>query len=372
MLRRHVLLLAGLAPLLFPSSELSAQAVRGRLLDASSAEPVAGALIVLLDAAGSELASTVTSARGTYHLRAPGAGRFRLRAERIGFQSSLSGEITLLAGETATEELTASSSAIVLPVLSVESESECHVRPEEGEATYALWEEARKALEITERTATAYRFDAVTYQRHVNLWGEPLEPGDRQFVSYAGRHPWRSVPIDELEEHGYAREAEEGTYYYGPDAEVLLSDQFLDSHCFRYRRGGDDDLVVGLAFEPVRPESDRVDVAGVLWMNRETSQLRTLDFRYTGVERPTQLGTGPGPYGQMEFDQLPGGGWIVREWWIRTPTGSRQRGVQTYVTYAQQGGRVNHTEKLGASPADMRPVPSVYGPPPSTDSTGTP
>ena len=210
---------------------LSAQAVRGRLLDASSAEPVAGALIVLLDADGAEVTSTVTSARGTYHLRAPGAGVFRLRAERIGFQSSLSNDITLLANQTMTEELTASSSAIVLPVLSVESETECRVRPEEGEATYVLWEEARKALEVTERTAADYRFDAITYQRHVNLWGEALEQGDVQFVSYAGRHPWRSVPIEELEEHGYAREAEEGTYFYGPDAEVLLSDQFLDSHC---------------------------------------------------------------------------------------------------------------------------------------------
>ncbi len=350
---------------------LSAQAVRGRLLDASSGEPVAGALIVLLDADGSEVISTVTSARGTYHLRAPGAGVFSIRAERIGFENSLSNEITILAGETVTEELTASSSAIVLPVLAVESESECRVRPEEGEATYVLWEEARKALQVTEQTAAAYRFDAVTYQRHVNLWGEPLEQGDTQVVSYAGRHPWRSVPIAELEEHGYAREAEEGTYFYGPDAEVLLSDQFLDSHCFRYRTG-DDDIVVGLAFEPVRQVDDRVDVDGVLWLNRETSQLRTLEFRYTGIEAPTHLGTGPGPYGQMEFDQLPDGGWIVRDWWIRTPTGSRQQGVQTYVTYAQQGGRVNQTERLDASRRDMRPVPSVYGPPPTADSSGTP
>jgi len=350
---------------------LSAQAVRGRLLDASSAEPVAGALIVLLDADGAEVTSTVTSARGTYLLRAPGAGVFRLRAERIGFQNSLSNDITLLANETVTEELTASSSAIVLPVLAVESETECRVRPEEGYATYVVWEEARKALEITERTAAAHRFEAVTYQRHVNMWGEALERGDVQFVSYAGRHSWRSVSLEELEEHGYAREAEEGTYFYGPDAEVLLSDQFLDSHCFRYRPGGDD-RAVGLAFEPLRTDGDRVDVAGVLWLDGETSRLRTLEFTYTGVEPPTHLGTGPGPYGKVVFDQLPGGGWIVREWWIRTPIGSRDRGVQTYVTYAQQGGRVNRTERLGAARNDMRPVPSVYGPPPSADSSGTP
>ena len=372
MLRRHALILAGLAPLFLTAPDhLPAQAVRGRLLDVRMGEPVAGALIVLVDSNGTELTSTVTSAQGTYHVRAPGAGVFRLRAERIGFENSLSPDITILAGETVTEQLTASSSAIAMPVLEVESESECRVRPEEGYATYVLWEEARKALEITEKTAAAHRFDGVTYQRHVNLWGEALEQGDVQFVSYAGRHPFRSVSIEELEEHGYARRAEEGTYFYGPDAEVLLSDQFLDSHCFRFRTGNDD-LAVGLAFEPLRFDRNRVDVEGVLWINRETSRLRTLEFTYTGVEAPTHLGTGPGPYGQVVFDQLPGGGWIVREWWIRTPTGSRDRGVQTYVTYAQQGGRVNHTERLRASPSDMRPVPSVYSPPPTADSTGTP
>lgn len=364
-------ILAGLAALLFAASGASAQSIRGRLLDASSGEPVAGALIVLLDATGGEVASTVTSARGTYLVRAPGAGMFRLRAERIGFENSVSRDIALLADETVTEELTASSSAIVLPVLAVESETECHVRPDVGEATYVLWEEARKALAVTERTTAAYRFEGVTYQRHVNLWGEPLEQGDTQSVSYAGRHPWRSVPIEELEQHGYAREAKEGTYFYGPDAEVLLSDTFLDGHCFRYRARGDD-VVIGLAFEPVRHEPDRVDVEGTLWLDRETSRLRTLEFRYTGVQPPAHLGTGPGPYGQMVFDRLPEGGWIVREWWIRTPTGSRQRGVHTYVTYAQQGGRVDRTEKLGAGPASRRPVPSVYGPPPGADSSSTP
>jgi len=371
MLGRQVLVPLGLCASLMTATELGAQAVRGRLLDADSGEPVAGALILLVDTRGAEVASTVTSARGTYQVQAPGAGVFRLRAERIGFQNSYSGEIRLLSGQTLTEELTASSSAIVLPILSVESESECRVRPEEGYATYAVWEEARKALEITERTTAAYRFDAVMYQRHVNLWGEPLEQGDVEFVSYAGRHPFRSVPIEQLEEQGYARQAEEGTYYYGPDAEVLLSDQFLNSHCFRYRMG-DDAVVVGLAFEPIRQVPGRVDVQGVLWLQRETAQLRTLEFQYTGVPRPTNLGSGPGPYGQLLFDELPGGGWIVREWWIRTPTGSRQRGVQTYVTYAQQGGRVNRTEPLRNVSVDRRPVPSVYGPPPDPDSSGTP
>jgi hypothetical protein len=359
-----------LALTLVTSDLLVAQAVRGRLVEADSGAPVAGGLIVMFDLEGTEVASTVTGSQGTYHVRAPGAGVFRLRAERIGFESSLSGEIALLSGQVVTEELAASSTAIVLPVLTVESKTECRVRPEEGETTYVVWEEARKALAVTERTAAGYFFDATTYERTVDPWGGTLTAGETEHVSMAGRHPFRSAPIEDLEEHGYARRKPEGTYFYGPDAEVVLSDQFLDSHCFRSRLG-DDDALVGLSFEPVVQGGDRVDVEGVLWLDRESSKLRTLEFRYTGVERPAR-GEGPGPHGEMVFDQLPGGGWIVREWWIRVPLGSQQRGVRTYVTYVQRGGRVRHTEQLGASRSEMAPVPSVYGPPPSSDSSGAP
>ena len=78
MLRRHLLILVGLAT-------------------SCLATPDPGALVVMLNSEGAEVASTVTSAPGTYHLQAPAAGRFRLRAERIGFEDSTSGEIILLA-----------------------------------------------------------------------------------------------------------------------------------------------------------------------------------------------------------------------------------------------------------------------------------
>jgi len=366
--RRHVLILADLATLLLAAEHLDAQSVSGRILDATSGGVVAGALVILLDKEDREVATTVTTARGTYHVRAAGAGVYRLRAERIGFENATTQPFTLLAGQTVNRELSASSTAIVLPVLAVEGETECRVRPGEGEATYVLWEEARKTLRVAERAAADYRFDAVMYERLVNLWGEPLEQGDMEYVSIAGRHPFRSVSVEDLEADGYSRIAEEGTYYFGPDAEVLLSDPFLDSHCFRYRGAGDDP-VVGLAFEPVRQIRNRVDVRGVLWLDRETAQLRTVEFQYTGVARPAALGQGPGPGGQLVFDRTPDGGWIVREWWIRIPAGSRERGVQRYVTYSQEGGRVDHVEPIGARRTDERPVPSVYGPPPAADSS---
>ena len=106
--------LAGvLAMLVFGASQAGAQAVSGRLLDAGSGEPVAGALITLLDADGVEVTTTVTSARGTYHVRAPGAGQFRLRVERIGFQT-LEQQVTVAAGQTATADFAMMTEALGL------------------------------------------------------------------------------------------------------------------------------------------------------------------------------------------------------------------------------------------------------------------
>jgi len=63
MLGRQVLVPLGLCASLMTATELGAQAVRGRLLDADSGEPVAGALILLVDTRGAEVASAVISAR---------------------------------------------------------------------------------------------------------------------------------------------------------------------------------------------------------------------------------------------------------------------------------------------------------------------
>ena len=96
---------AMVALFLTSASAATAQAVSGRLLETGSAQPVMGALVILLDADGSEITTTVTSAAGAYHVRAPGAGQFRLRVERIGFQTTTTDPITLLADETASLEI---------------------------------------------------------------------------------------------------------------------------------------------------------------------------------------------------------------------------------------------------------------------------
>jgi hypothetical protein len=104
--------------------------------------------------------------------------------------------------------------------------------------------------------------------------------------------------------------------YYGPDLPVFLSGVFLAQHCYRVEQaeGAAADSQVGLGFEPVG-RGRQVDVAGVLWLDRESSELRELLFRYTN------LGgwAGRGAQGRVVFERLPNGAWVIRRWSIRMP-----------------------------------------------------
>jgi hypothetical protein len=132
------------------------------------------------------------------------------------------------------------------------------------------------------------------------------------------------VPAEQLERDGYVVAASADSldyHYYGPDAEVLLGDVFVATHCFSARDGGPEHPgLVGLAFEPA-PKRRLPDVTGVLWLERRSLELRFLDFSYTGLWTK-DLG------GRVEFARLASGPWIVAYWWIRTP---RPDTAQRYV-----------------------------------------
>ena len=68
--------------------------------------------------------------------------------------------------------------------------------------------------------------------------------------------------------------------YSAPDARVLLSDEFLDTHCFRIAEAQNGDGRIGLAFEPLE-DSPLRDIEGVLWIDRSTAMLS----RWSSVTR---------------------------------------------------------------------------------------
>lgn len=194
-------------------------------------------------------------------------------------------------------------------------------------------------------------------ERHVR----ELEPGSltirsetRTRTRSMDDRPIRSRPVELLVSDGWVVGDEGGYRYFAPDAHTLLSDPFLATHCLRLRaRDESRPGLVGLEFRPIRPQPERTDIEGVLWLSRETGELEWLDFGYRGLpglaaeHRSDQIG------GRVEFLGVPDGGWIVAKWHIRMPLMIEERdgffgGRRTRLAgIAEEGGRVVRALRRG-------------------------
>ena len=314
-----------------------AQTVRGQLTN-EDGQGLQGAMVVLLSRDGRSVRQVLTSPSGTFELSWT-PGEYRVRADRIGHASTFSDWFRLEDGETVSVELSSRVEAISLGSIDVEADRRCRVRPEEGLAVTQVWEEARKALEAAAWTQERglYRYETMGITRILDRDGRRVLDEDRSFGQGFSRAPFSSLPADSLAEHGYVVEDDQGLVFYAPDAAVLLSDSFLDTHCFRLRQGDDEaEGLIGLEFEPGRGR--RVaDVEGTLWIDPATTLLRWIDFRYTDLPIPDELQSGL-LGGRVEFSALPNGTWIVSDWRLQMPRSSTRRNDLTGQRYAYLEG----------------------------------
>ena len=333
------LLLAITAVHLGLAAPVAAQRIRGQLVEEGSGRAVEGAFIVLIDSAGTELTGVLSDAAGRFVISAPTRGLYRLRADRIGYRSTFSPELALELGQTLEHRMAVPIEAIQLAGITATAEARCVVRPEEGEETARVWEEARKALTATRWTEQQGMFSFQTERYRRTLDSRTLVVQEEQSESgwRSSGPPFETPPADTLVKRGFVQPSSNGQLYYAPSADVLLSDVFLDSHCFGVRSGDDEETdLIGLTFKPL-PGKDAVDVEGVLWLDAKTAELSHLEYRYTGL--PFDMHTAALFGGSQEFERLPSGAWIIRRWWIRGPIRGTGRG---YVSQAiqEEGGAV--------------------------------
>jgi hypothetical protein len=292
--------------------------VAGHVVDAATAAPVGEGFVVLLDEQDREVARTLTAADGRFLIRAPRPGRYRLRSERIAYVAFVAPPFTLEPDQTLTQQLAVTALAVQLAAVEVTGRTTCRLDPDRAERREAVWEEARKALAAAAWTESQgiYRYRTVAFGRD---WDESRSVISEQVSDTLFGHaraPFASVPAAELAGHGYIVAAAESIAYYGPDAVVLQDSTFLASHCFGLvRRSVRGVQQVGLSFQP-EPRRRLPDVRGVLWLDEETAELRSLEFSYTRVpEGVTDERIG----GTVEYVRIPSGAWIIRRWELRMP-----------------------------------------------------
>lgn len=360
---------------------LRAQAVLGTAVDAADGRPIRGVFVLLEGDDGEEVTRGLTTADGAFRLAAARPGTYRLRLERIGFEDLVTESFRLDAGERISRHLEVNVRPIELSAVQVRGgEPRCGTPADEALELGRVWDEARKALEGAAWTdrQSYYRFDVILFRQELDPDGEPVTEPEYESIRVYGRHPFVSGLPNDLAYGGWVqRQGQQGLKFYAPDAEVLLSQSFLGLHCFRLVRSESPaDRLLGIEFEPVpgrRVGRAIPDIRGVLWLDRESAELRSLDFGYSNLDLPVPtepLG------GRVEFDHLPDGSWIVRSWEIRTPLaqlrelrqgGRRERRVR--LTGLQLEGRqvlaVWRTGDVQADPAAEIPadLPPVVAPP---------
>ena len=293
----------------------SPQTVRGTVIDTLSGIPVGNGFVVLIDAKGAEVGRTLNRTDGHFSLRAPSPGVYRIRSERIGYRLWESEPFTLAAQAAIDVVLRITSLPAQLDAIEVRATTTCR-DPSGNVDTGALWEEARKALAAASWAANkgGYLHLLHTFRRRWNGRRTRIEWEKIGSEPGSARLPFEALRPDSLATAGYVIPRGASWDWYAPDANVLLDQTFHATHCFNAVRGRDEFVgMLGLEFEPV-PDRKVSDVKGTLWIDEESSELRSVEYQYTntpGSVRDDRIG------GSILFQALPTGAWIVERWVIR-------------------------------------------------------
>ncbi len=303
---------------------LLAQVATGVALFPDSVTPAARVLVEVRTSRG-RTSRVLTDARGAFRVRLAQADTATVRLLRPGLRPTVDVPRFVDAGREVDVRLVLSNNRVALAAVTVTATPDRTCR--ENASGAQLWREARTVLHsavLTERD-TAMQIRAVEYE------GPPQDDGSVAIVDST----LRVVPLaerfgrphyDSLYRFGFIRRNAPGvTTYYAPNAELLADERFIATHCFLTAPEDTvaDDLI-GVRFEPLdRPRY--TDVAGTVWLDVETYELRRIEFSYVNPPLRHRVdGTG----GEIEFARLPTGHWITREWTMRTALPSKGDGAR--------------------------------------------
>ncbi|MDP2959174.1 MAG: carboxypeptidase regulatory-like domain-containing protein [Longimicrobiales bacterium] len=333
------------------AGSVAAQGVSGTVREGSTSAPLAGVLVSAVSSDGTRLSAVLTDSVGRFVVRLPRAGRVRLQAERIGLETATTEWLDLLSSELRRQDIVMRSVAVELEGLVVLAPVQnCQVNRLDGARIQRWWDEARKALDVTSvvQSRNLVRFRIYQFEREwtANLRSLLREDG-RRTTAYSSQ-PFTSVGPEALERDGYIQGEAGRRLYYAPDAAVLLSSSFLDTHCFSLATDPDRPHWIGLRFQPTRTRKV-VDILGTFWVDTTTSELKALEYLYANL--PSDI-PGEQAGGRVEFRYLPSGAWIVPQWWVRAPrvgvrterVGALSRDVAEVVGYVDMGGRAEEVD----------------------------
>jgi hypothetical protein len=341
---------------------LATQGINGALVDRVSQGPIGVARVAALDAQGQVVAEVLSDRVGAFTVLLPTAGTYQLRIRRVGFKPFTSPFLDVQTNEMRKYRLEIDPIPVDLIPVVVEGERKCDLTEgRSGPALAALWTEVSEALHAVSLSSSdsGYLFEIELFERDYTRTDDIYRDSSRITAGRA-RKPFQSPPADYLRSRGFISADSTGWVYSAPDAEVLLSDQFLKTHCFDTRIGeGDTQGLFGLGFSPSK-KGGASDVRGVLWVDRGSAELRSLEFAFTDPPRARSTyvrGRRITAGGSMSFRRLPSGEWIVQTWSMQMPHAAIQRNV----IYRRTGGSVLRISDRTGTAIYARALATVLG-----------
>jgi hypothetical protein len=337
---RFVAVLVALTAAAAPEA-LEAQRVAGTVKLAGDAPGGGGILIVAKDSTGAEVVRAVTSDEGRYALPLPRSATWRIEAQRVGFNPTVVVEQVISGGEALTIDPVASTSVFTLPPRGATAPSSCGGSPEAQRHVAALMGEMYKALNAAQLAAARQGVTARWAVTDHRLGPNGRDTSRYSIVRRAG-NPMAAfgTPVQaELARSGYVVKAGQDRLFRGLDVAALLSPWFAESYCFTARDGNASAFVI--AFAPKNRRRDVIDVAGEIYLDRATLELRSISYLYQGLSADEDQRLGGG---RMTFARATGGTWLAADWYIRFPS----VGLLELETFrAQNQARVLTPEVLG-------------------------
>ncbi len=334
------------AAILAAGTRAGAQDVRIEVVEASTGKPIIGANVALLDSAASiSLGGSFSDQRGRTDLRAPALGLYRVRADKPGYDTWMSVQLHL-GDRPVYVRVGMAPTRIPAPIMP-RSEVACLQLTGPGTPAGDLWVELKKALTASAMTEAQglVPLDVDLYERVLDRNLAIVSERSEQRIRIP-RRPATGISWDQVDS-ARRGQTSNSDVYRAPDAATMLSDQFVRSHCYAAIRGyGAETGLTGLEFKPARVAT-QPELTGVLWLDPKANSLRSLSFDFVNLPIPLRIAR---TSGRVEFQQLPGGQWIVPRWYIRMPRVTR-------ITSAPGDSLVGYQEVGGAArPAGTAPA----------------
>lgn len=340
------------------TAPVAGQSIHGRVVDRTTGAPVAGAYVTALRDSVA-VGQAWTDSTGNFLVECDETGQVQLRATRLGYRDGTSRVLDVGTDTRVRYTFRLAPVPVALPSITVSGGRRCAVGREAGAETARVWRAARKALEDVQRNhGSANRFERVAFRRDLDPNTLVTRREERNRGVFTSDNPVRSAPARILADSGFVRRQEHGGWlFYAPDAEVLLSDAFLEGHCFLVDQPSSDGRIA-LRFWPVRQGG--YDIRGTFWLDA-SMVLQSVEFSYTRLPEglyDDRVG------GSVELGRV-GGSPFVRSWYIRTPLIARDMsargGGRTFLLGMQETGAELRVIGEGGRSSRFRPPAVVTG-----------